>query len=343
MSKMIINSYVHLVSQATTSKLKATSAPPAPQTSKKISTSCEKMQDNPMMCCAACGITGGDDVKLMKCTACHLVRYCSVKCQKDHRPKHKKACKKRAAELRDELLFKQPEGRHWGDCPICCHPLPLEFKQTSFTACCCKFICVACDYANQEREQTLKLEPKCAFCRHALPKTKEEYLPNIKKRMEANDPAAFWAMGKTSCEEEGDEIGAFEYWSKAAKLGNAEAHYDLSLLYKMGRGVEKDLKKELHHLEQAAIKGHPEARHNLGHREYENNRYDRAVKHFIIAANLGLDESLEVLKKLFRSGLVSNEDLAAALRGHQAAIDAINTPQKEAMAGRVLKRLMSIL
>jgi hypothetical protein len=28
-----------------------------------------------------------------------------MKCQKDHRPKHKKACKKRAAELHDEVLL----------------------------------------------------------------------------------------------------------------------------------------------------------------------------------------------------------------------------------------------
>eukprot|EP00984_Skeletonema_dohrnii_P035791 scaffold35973_cov122-Skeletonema_dohrnii-CCMP3373.AAC.2 len=32
---------------------------------------------------------------------------------------HKKECKKRAAEFRDELLFKQPESCHEGDCPIC--------------------------------------------------------------------------------------------------------------------------------------------------------------------------------------------------------------------------------
>eukprot|EP00984_Skeletonema_dohrnii_P028597 scaffold18652_cov83-Skeletonema_dohrnii-CCMP3373.AAC.1 len=72
-----------------------------------------------MMCCACCGIAEGDDIKLKTCTACKSARYCSVKCQKDHRPKHKGACKKRAAELRDELLFKQPESSHFGDCPIC--------------------------------------------------------------------------------------------------------------------------------------------------------------------------------------------------------------------------------
>ena len=65
-----------------------------------------------MHCCASCGTTGNDDVKLKDCSACHLMKYCSVKCQKDHRPQHKKECKKRAAELHDELLFKQPENTH---------------------------------------------------------------------------------------------------------------------------------------------------------------------------------------------------------------------------------------
>jgi hypothetical protein len=71
-----------------------------------------------MMCCAACGIAGEDDIQLKTCTACKSVRYCSVKCQKEHRSQHKRECKKRAAELRDEILFKQRESSHKGDCPI---------------------------------------------------------------------------------------------------------------------------------------------------------------------------------------------------------------------------------
>jgi hypothetical protein len=55
--------------------------------------------------CAGC--KGGDGLKT--CTACKLVKYCSVACQKSHRPKHKQECKKRAAELHDEALFKEQE------------------------------------------------------------------------------------------------------------------------------------------------------------------------------------------------------------------------------------------
>mmetsp|Transcript_16921 Transcript_16921/g.27800 ORF Transcript_16921/g.27800 Transcript_16921/m.27800 type:complete len:305 (-) Transcript_16921:242-1156(-) len=281
-----------------------------------------------MLCCASCGTAGVDDIKLKKCTACHLVKYCSVKCQREHRPQHKKKCKKRAAELRDELLFKQPEGRHHGDCPICCHPLPLDPKLSMFMGCCCNMICLGCEYANQEREFGLKLEEKCPFCRQPSPKSEEEHLQRVRKRIEANDPVAFWEMGK-SCEEEGDYRGAFQNFSKGAELGNLEAHHELSLLYQKGEGVGKDLKKQFYHLEEAAIGGHPDARHNLGCHELESNP-DRAVKHFIIAANLGLDESLGMLKDLFRLGLVSNEDLAAALRAHQASVDETKSRQRDA-------------
>jgi hypothetical protein len=50
----------------------------------------------------------------------------------------------------------------------------------------------------------------------------------------------------------------------------------------------------------------------------------------IIAANLGHDESLENLKKIYKAGLMSKEDLAAALRGYQAAVNAMKSPQREA-------------
>ena len=67
-----------------------------------------------MMCCANCGKAEVDDVKLKLC-ACNLVKYCSVSCQKNHRSQHKKACKKRLAELRDDKLFRQPDESHLGE------------------------------------------------------------------------------------------------------------------------------------------------------------------------------------------------------------------------------------
>ena len=70
--------------------------------------------------CANCGKHGSNTVKLKSCTACRLVKYCGVDCQKAHRKQHKKACKQRAAELKDEQLYSQGHERPEGDfCPIC--------------------------------------------------------------------------------------------------------------------------------------------------------------------------------------------------------------------------------
>jgi len=97
----------------------------------------------------------------------------------------------------------------------------------------------------------------------------------------------------------------------------------------MGIG-EKDDKKEMYHLEKAAICGHIEARYNLAICEKMHDRIYRAVKHWIIAANLGCDRSIHDLKVCYGNGAVSKEDFAAALRAHQAAVDATKSPQRDA-------------
>jgi hypothetical protein len=149
------------------------------------------------------------------------------------------------------------------------------------------------------------------------------------KRVEANDPVAALEMGVRNYSE-GDYDGAFKYYTKATELGNILAHHNLSLMYRRGECVEKDEKKELHHLEQAAIGGNPIARYNLGCYESERLMYERAVKHWIIAANLGDDDSMKMVKEGFQRGLVSKDDFAAALRAHHAAVDATKSPQRVA-------------
>jgi TPR repeat protein len=85
-------------------------------------------------------------------------------------------------------------------------------------------------------------------------------------------------------------------------------------------------------MEEAAIGGHHVARFNLGCYEQRQSNYDRAIKHFIIAAKLGDDGTLalEELKQGFQMGVVSKEDYEVALRGHQAAVDATKSEQRDA-------------
>jgi len=290
-----------------------------------------KAVDMSWACCASCGIAEVDDIKLMTCTACKLVRYCSVACQKYHRPQHKRACKKRMAELRDDLLFAQPESSCYGDCPICVLPLPLDERKHFVMTCCCKVVCDGCNYADKLRQRQLNLNGpvKCPFCRHPLPTTRAESNAGIVRRIQANDPVAMRAMGGVGLSE-GDYTKACQYFSKAAALGDAISHHHLSSRYSKGQGVEKDEKKAIYHWEEAAILGHPKARFNLGVIEWNCGSEERAVKHFIIAANLGDDKAVKMLKNYYEWGMLSKDDYAAALRAHQAAVDETKSPRREA-------------
>lgn len=209
------------------------------------------------------------------------MKYCGVKFQREHRSQHKRDCIKREAELREELLFKQPESTHLGDCPICFIPLPLDYEKFSRRACCTKIICHGCLYANHKREmEKFQSEKLCPFCRTPLPNDNEEIDRMAKRRIEANDPSAILKMA-SDLYGEGDYASAFKYYTKAANLGNMEAHHQLGHMYREGKGVELNMKQTIHHWEVAAIGGHPNARANLGVIEVRRGRFDRAAKHFI--------------------------------------------------------------
>jgi TPR repeat protein len=149
------------------------------------------------------------------------------------------------------------------------------------------------------------------------------------KRAKTNDPAALSQMGR-ECRDEGDYDAALKYYTKAAELGYTDAHHRLGWMYRLGQGVEKDEEKSIHNWEKAAIGGHPDARYNLGYIEEENGNQERAVKHFIIAAYLGDEDSMKKLWKHYSAGLINKEDLEATLRTHHAAIDEMKSAQRVA-------------
>jgi TPR repeat protein len=199
-------------------------------------------------------------------------------------------------------------------------------------SCCSQLICNGCDLANSKREIEAGLEERCAFCREPLTISKEEGNKRRMKRIKKNCPVAIRQMGFKWLDE-GDYETAFEYWTKAAELGDADAHYNLSVMYDKELGVEKNEKKnekkQMYHLEEAAMKGHPAARNNLGVVEGNNGRHERARKHFIIAANLGYHDSLNGLRRLYELGYASKEDYADALRAYQAAVVAAKSKERE--------------
>ena len=215
-----------------------------------------------------------------------------------------------------------------GECPICFLPLPLVPTKSIFMGCCSKMICKGCCYANMKREKAAGLEQRCPFCRNPAPKSQDEIYKNVMERIEKKDPVAMTEMGKRN-RREGDYEKALEYFTKAVDLGDVTAQFCLATLYYKGEGVEKDMKKAVYRWEQAAIGGHPSARACLAEYEKNKGRFNRAAKHFIIAANLGHDLSLKYVKDLFVQGVVSKEDYAAALRAYQAAVNETKSAERD--------------
>eukprot|EP00956_Cyclotella_meneghiniana_P013079 scaffold18734_cov38-Cyclotella_meneghiniana.AAC.2 len=216
--------------------------------------------------CASCGKA---DANLKACKACKLVKYCGVDCQVAHRPAHKKACKKRAAELFDEKLFAQPPARE--ECPICMITLPCDDNEFMYMACCGKFICNGCRYC-LTREH-------CPFCNTAHPRSDEVTIQMLTNRIEKyNDPAAMVLLAVYHIPV--NRKKAFKLLQRACELGSAAGHYHLGCSYRLGDGTEIDKKRAIHHFQIAAIMGNMAARYILGSSEVENGNYNRAMRHF---------------------------------------------------------------
>jgi len=289
--------------------------------------------------CANCGKEGSNVTNT--CNKCKMIIYCSAACKKKHRHKHKKDCEehlKRVADLHDEELFKQPPPKE--DCPICFLRLPSLVTGTSYMACCGKSICRGCMHAFQSRA-TRKKDRKCPFCRTPPPKSGGEELKRMKKRVELNDVNAIHNMGYYYYEGiyglRPNLTKALELYHRAGELGNAASYYNVAQLYRQGRGgVEADIKKAEHYYELAAMMGDADARHCLGVIEWMMAlNMERAIKHFMIAANGGCNLSLRDIRAMYKDGDASKENYAKALRLYQAYVDDIKSSQRdEAAAAR---------
>lgn len=145
--------------------------------------------------CAACGKGEGGHDDLKRCNRCKQVKYCSVTCQRSlFYPKHKKACRKRAAELWNESLH-QPQNPN-EDCPICFLPLPLHVTHKMYMNWCGKELCLGYIHATDELTADGGEDP-CPFCRTPAPEDIEEWNFIMERRMRMNDFIAFNSMGNT--------------------------------------------------------------------------------------------------------------------------------------------------
>jgi hypothetical protein len=318
------------------------------------------MNEIDVVCCAECGEAGGASLKV--CKSCMHARYCNAACQHKHWPKHKAACKLRAAELRDEVLFKDPPPKE--DCPICFIPMPIllvscitlpdatisavpifDFAQANeglakkateaYYPCCGKNFCRGCIHSCLQSGNH-----KCPFCNSdRSSKTREENNEDLMKRAEANDAASicvladFYQHGLNGLQQDCGK--AMELYARAADLGFSKAHINLAEMYLEG-GY---LKKAKFHFESAAMAGHEVARYIVGHMEKKSGNMDRAIKHWTIAASAGEFDAMHKLRTFFEKGYVSRESINSTLTAYNNACAEMRSEARDAFIRVITKRI----
>ena len=175
-----------------------------------------------------------------------------------------------------------------------------------------------------------------------LPNLLREYIERLNKRAEGDDAGAMYSLGSnyfhggkglTQDYEKGMEL-----YLRAGKLGYATAYCNIGFAYQEGKGVERDEAKAKYYWELGAMGGDVPSRHNigmleaLGALENSSGSMSRALKHFMIAAGAGCDESLTGIRECFLNGHATKDDFEKALRAHKEAADEKKSDQRDAAA-----------
>lgn len=203
-------------------------------------------------------------------------------------------------------------------------PLPLQkSKQTKYYSCCGKIVCVGCIVSAREVGINNHL---CPFCR-APGENAEGILARMSKRIEANDPEAMCEVGIKE-NNKGNHTRAIELWTKAADLGLCTSHFNLGIAYNRGEGVKVDLEKARYHWETSAMAGHGGARLNLGMWEMDRGNTSIGMKHCMVAAKSGYNDSLNMVKEGFVNGNVTRTDFEDTLRHHKESLQEMKSEQR---------------
>ena len=173
----------------------------------------------------------------------------------------------------------------------------------------------------------------CSFCRTPAPSNDAGRLAMIQARVGKKDPDAISELGQIYFNGEygfqKDMRRAVALMEEAAELGSIESLFNLGVVYQFGEGVEQDKAKSDEFFEKAAMRGSVHARHNLGTFEIHKGNHKRAVRHFMISAKMGYDESLESVKKYFMLGIATKEQYDQALKGYQDAVEEMKSHDRD--------------
>ena len=236
-----------------------------------------------------------------------------------------------AARNLQQRLMSSGHERWEGDmCTICFLLIELLVGNHSrVNFCCMKRVCNGCRLAARQQG----IYNSCPFCRTPFPADDASTLAMIQKRVDKDDAEAINGLGHQYCYGSHGLTKniprAIEMWTEAAELGSLDAHYGLGIMYYAGDGVEKDKLRGIHHWQQAAMKGNVRSRHNLGFAECDHGNYQLAVQHWLISAKMGLENSLNRIKEMFKEGHATKAQYAEALLEYRDAVEDMKSPQRE--------------
>ena len=283
---------------------------------KKLCSACEKETDT-----------------LKMCNGCQCVWYCDKKCQNKHRKEHKKECRlikkeldKRGGKLdlgTEEDIVPLGKLTPREECPICMRVLPIRAKLQTYHACCGKRVCRSCDYQHEIKSGGGGRRT-CAFCRTAVPKSGEEIMVQLRKRVELQDPAALYNLAlwydKGRYGLPVDQTRCIELLRESADLEYPPALGILGVFHKFGQmGLEENLEEAIKYTEKAAEGGDLDARYNLGCAVYANGDHVAAMRHWRQSAPGGLKASMGALIECFEEGSLHHGDLAKSLQAFHRA------------------------
>jgi len=110
----------------------------------------------------------------------------------------------------------------------------------------------------------------------------------------------------------GDYKAAYDEWLPLAELGDAEAQYNLGVMYDQGASVDQDLGKAASWYRKAAEQGFTDAQTNLGMMYYRGEGvpgdHTEAARWFQLAADKGDTEATAWLERITSESSLTTGD-----------------------------------
>lgn len=225
-----------------------------------------------------------------------------------------------------------------GECPVCITPFSRDSSQMTYMDCCGNIICAGCNGEEDVFEEKRKRGKPgyvrlCPFCR-APASCVEEETKKIMARASKGDVIACEYLAHNFMEQPGLEMNGLRYCIQSIGLGSSEQCLALSKLFKgaypehaISKWIKIDSEKATIFRLAAAIRGSTEARHECGNFEYDRGNHELGIRHWKIAAEAGMQPSLDALKSIYngdRPGkeFIGKEDMGSIYRAcHKAQME----------------------